>query len=412
MKNTKITNLEMLINETKAYLKEVGYSSGTVSLHSSLWKKLSLFLAEKNVTVYEPINGLDFLHQEINYPEILKRGLTPRERSFIRSVRFLNAYQKNGTLPTALSRKHDAWDEGTEKLKHDFINFCNTHLNAKHTIKTRLYAAERFIQHIIINENIDVDKITSHTISEYVFSLSEYSKATVVVHLVGLKFFFKFLYEKGYIKTELESSIPHFHGSTGEKIPHVLSQEDVKMLLASIDRGNPIGKRNYAILLMAALLGMRDSDITNLTFENLDWDNCWITFFQKKTKRFVKLPLLSTVGEAIVDYLKNGRPLTKSHYVFVKHRAPFEQATSFYNVMAVCLADSGIVLNRNISRGLHILRHTLASELIRQGEAYNTISAILGHSSLGATDTYAHIDLDGLLKCALELTEVCVDDEV
>lgn len=157
---------------------------------------------------------------------------------------------------------------------------------------------------------------------------------------------------------------------------------------------------------MAALLGMRDSDITNLTFSNLDWEKNCITFFQKKTSRMVKLPLLPAVGDALVDYLKYGRPQTDSSYVFVKHKAPFEKAVSFYCVMSVCISNAGISVGKNVSHGLHILRHTLASELVRQGEAYSTVSAILGHSGIGSTDAYTHIDLDGLLKCALELQEV------
>ena len=122
------------------------------------------------------------------------------------------------------------------------------------------------------------------------------------------------------------------------------------------------------------------------------------------------LPLLPIVGEAIIDYLKNGRPYTDSKYIFVKHKPPFEQAASFYGIMKGCLEDAGIKLDKNISKGLHILRHSLASELIRQGESYNTVSTILGHTSIGSTKAYTHIDVDGLLKCALELAEVTACD--
>ena len=269
-----------------------------------------------------------------------------------------------------------------------------------------MYAASRFMQVVLIDKQVKVEKIDAKTISEYAAGLSGYSKATATVHLAGLRFFFRFLYEKGYVKADVSPFVPRLHGATGEKIPHILSEDDVRKLLASIDRGNPIGKRNYAILLMAALLGMRDSDITNLTFSNLDWEKNCITFFQKKTSRMVKLPLLPAVGDALVDYLKYGRPQTDSSYVFVKHKAPFEKAVSFYCVMSVCISNAGISVGKNVSHGLHILRHTLASELVRQGEAYSTVSAILGHSGIGSTDAYTHIDLDGLLKCALELQEV------
>ncbi len=115
---------------------------------------------------------------------------------------------------------------------------------------------------------------------------------------------------------------------------------------------------------------------------------------------------MPVVGEAIIDYLKNGRPQTDSRYIFVKHRPPFRQAVSFYSIMKIGLEDAGIKLDANVSRGLHILRHSLASELVRQGKSYHTISTILGHASIGSTKAYTHIDVDGLFKCALELTEV------
>lgn len=79
-------------------------------------------------------------------------------------------------------------------------------------------------------------------------------------------------------------------------------------------------------------------------------------------------------------------------------------------IMKTVLENSGIKLKANSSKGLHILRHSLASELIRQGESYNTVSTILGHASIGSTNAYTHIDVDGLFKCALELTEVTAHD--
>ena len=85
----------------------------------------------------------------------------------------------------------------------------------------------------------------------------------------------------------------------------------------------------------------------------------------------------------------------------LKKQCPF-----IVSCLYVSATQAGISVGKNVSHGLHILRHTLASELVRQGEAYSTVSAILGHSGIGSTDAYTHIDLDGLLKCALELQEV------
>lgn len=240
MKNKKITNFEELINQTKQNLKDTGYSSTSLYVHGKIWREISKYLSSKGIVSYAPVNGLDYLHYKINYPEILERTLTHDERDFIRAIRFFNEYQENGTIPSALPLRRIIWDGETESLREEFEVFCKEKLNSMSTVKSRMYAASRFMQIILVDKRVKVEKIDDKTISEYVAGLSGYSKATATVHLAGL----------------------------------------------------------------------------------------------------------------------------------------------------------------------HILRHTLASELVRQGEAYGTVSAILGHSGIGSTDAYTHIDLDGLLKCALELREV------
>ena len=348
---------------------------------------------------------MEYLHERIGYPECLQRKLTPDERDYIRAVRILTSFQETGEIPKALKRNRTEWYEPVRDIRNHYIQYCEETYKTHATQRSRIAAADRFMRIVVVNKQTAWKNISARTISEYAIGLAEYAKATVEVHLRGLRFFLRFLYEEEIIKQDHTASVPKMCCSTGERIPHMLSTEQVNTLLKSIDRGNPVGKRNYAIIIMAACLGMRDSDITNLKFENINWERSEISFFQKKTNRFMALPLLPVVGEAIIDYLRNGRPQTDSKYVFVKHRPPFQQTVSFYSVMRVVLENSGVKLAENFPKGLHILRHSLASELIRQGESYNTVSTILGHASIGSTNAYTHIDIDGLFKCALELTE-------
>lgn len=315
------------------------------------------------------------------------------------------SFQETGEIPKALKRNRTEWYEPVRDIRNHYIQYCEETYKTHATQRSRIAAADRFMRIVVVNKQTAWKNISARTISEYAIGLAEYAKATVEVHLRGLRFFLRFLYEEEIIKQDHTASVPKMCCSTGERIPHMLSTEQVNTLLKSIDRGNPVGKRNYAIIIMAACLGMRDSDITNLKFENINWERSKISFFQKKTNRFLALPLLPVVGEAIIDYLRNGRPQTDSKYVFVKHRPPFQQTVSFYSVMRVVLENSGVKLAENFPKGLHILRHSLASELIRQGESYNTVSTIFGHASIGSTNAYTHIDIDGLFKCALELTE-------
>ena len=410
MSDTKNMNLNELSAATRENLESLGYGTRTIQMLSYIWRDLSQFLAGRNETPFQPIFGLEYLHERIGYPECLYRKLTPKERDYIRAVRMLTSFQESGTIPEALTRNRDDWSGSVKEVRDVYIRHCEETFKTHATQRSRVASADRFMQVVIVNKRIAWGDVSPRIISEYATGLAEYAKATVEVHLRGLRYFLHFLYETGHIEQDLSVAVPKLRCGTGERIPHMLTTEQVNILLDSIDRGNPIGKRNYAIIMMAACLGMRDSDIVNLKFENIDWEKSTISFFQKKTNNFLVLPLLPVVGEAIIDYLRNGRPKTDSKYVFVKHRPPFEQATSFYMIMKTVLENSSIKLKPNSSRGLHILRHSLASELIRQGESYNTVSTILGHASIGSTNAYTHIDVDGLFKCALELTEVTAHD--
>ena len=106
-------------------------------------------------------------------------------------------------------------------------------------------------------------------------------------------------------------------------IPSSWKKADVLKLLKAVDRGNPSGKRDYAILLLVVRLGLRSSDIRNLMLSSLDWNRKKITIIQTKTKQTLELPILDDIGWALIDYLKNGRPRTKAATVFVNHKAPY-----------------------------------------------------------------------------------------
>ena len=179
----------------------------------------------------------------------------------------------------------------------------------------------------------------------------------------------------------------------------------MRRLLASVDRGSPNGKRDYAILLSVARLGMRAQDIKEIRLNNLNWAVRNIEIIQHKTKQRACYPMLDDIGWAIIDYLKNGRPKTESPNLFVRHNAPFEAfgtGAGLYNIIAKYTRLAGIHLRTGASRGMHSLRHTLAGVLLEQGTPLPVISEILGHMSTLSTGVYLKIDFEGLLQCALD----------
>jgi integrase/recombinase XerD len=191
-------------------------------------------------------------------------------------------------------------------------------------------------------------------------------------------------------------------------IPDLLTDEEVTALLQAVDRSIALGKRDYAILVLAARYGMRPSDIRQLSLDHIDWRRCQIALPQAKTGRMLTLPLLPEVQDALIDYLRHGRPQTASRNVFVRHLAPYEPFTPKNNLPTIfqeALRRAG--LDQRVGRkGLYLLRHTLASRLLRAGSPIKTIADVLGHVHLDSTLVYTKVDLTHLETVALSIEEL------
>ena len=197
-----------------------------------------------------------------------------------------------------------------------------------------------------------------------------------------------------------------------EHLPSVWNADDIQSILQCIDTGNPVGKRDYAMILLAIQLGMRGSDIKNLKFRDIDWDKETITVVQAKTKEPVALPLVEDVGMALIDYLKNSRPISDQPYVFLALRAPYNPLSHdnhLHQVLNKYINRSGVTVTADKSHGMHSMRHTLASRLLKQGTPLPVISGILGHRDSNTTAEYLRVDVEQLRSCTLDLR--CCHDE-
>ncbi|MFO7882045.1 MAG: site-specific integrase, partial [Kosmotogaceae bacterium] len=184
-------------------------------------------------------------------------------------------------------------------------------------------------------------------------------------------------------------------------------KEEIEQFISSIDRGNPKGKRDYAMFLLALKLGLRSSDIANLKFENISWQTNEFIFEQRKTGKSITLPILPEVGNAIIDYLKYGRPLSNENYCFLQIVSPHNKIapTDIANSVRFYLNRANIDL-RNRKHGPHALRHSFASGLLEQSTPLPVISEALGHSNTMSTMFYLRIDTSSLKQCALEVPSI------
>jgi integrase len=243
---------------------------------------------------------------------------------------------------------------------------------------------------------------------EYFLSLSYLSASTVGVAHYVLRNILCAAYEDGHISTDLSLICEKPRTFAGSKIPSAYPPEDIQALLDSVDRENPTGKRDYAILLLGACLGLRASDIRTTAFENLRWDSHEIRIIQEKTNNELALPLSDEIGWAIIDYLKNGRPLTDSKYLFVRHCAPYEPfgpTNSLGAIIGKYFRRANVRIPEGKKHGMHILRHSLANNMLAAGIPLPILTEALDHADSKTTMQYIKVDIPQLRGCALE-TEI------
>jgi site-specific recombinase XerD len=218
--------------------------------------------------------------------------------------------------------------------------------------------------------------------------------------VTALRSFLRYLLHQGKISVDLAPCVLPVASWSFSAIPKSLPSGTVQRILAQHDRTTPIGRRNYAILLLLARLGLRAGEVVALNLEDLDWDTGLIRF-RRKGGRWTQLPLPGDVGGAIVAYLRSDRPRCSSRRVFLRHRAPvrgFAHTITVSSIVRRALIGAGIDFGRT---GAHLFRHTLAVDLLRNGASLDEIGDVLGHRSPNTTALYAKVDVDSLRTIAL-----------
>jgi integrase/recombinase XerD len=212
----------------------------------------------------------------------------------------------------------------------------------------------------------------------------------------GLRSFLRFLHVEGVVGAPLGQAVPPVAHRKGTGLPRGLPRGAVARLLASCDRRTRLGRRDFAILLLLARLGLRAGEIAGLSLDDIDWRAGEIVVHGKGA-RDDRLPLPDDVGTAIVGYLKRGRPKTDSRTVFLRAIAPTVALTPQGITWVVYSACDRAGLAK---MGAHRLRHTLASDLLRSGGTLVEVGQILRHARVGTTAIYAKVDFAALAPLA------------
>lgn len=397
MKQKEINDL---IDSCVNYFSNACYTVKRIDKYRSLWRNGILkFMKEKSLLIYSPAVGSQYISEWVS-----RENIRHEEREKIRSIQVLDDYLNLGYIRKNTTKHVEhaligSLGEEMQKLIHHLISLRRSEI----TINDYKLYLSSFLKYLY-SQGIDTpNDITECHIVKYL-SNSETNKINIVS---ALRVLFRFWFDRHVISEDRELILKSYKWIRKERIPSYYTPDEVARIEASVNRSGRSGKRDYAMLLLATRLGLRGSDIANLKFSNIDWKSSKITLIQYKTKEPIELPLLTEVGNAIIDYLKYGRVESDSNHIFLSTRAPYINACGSIvcGVINKIISDAGVSIKYR-HHGPHSMRHSLASTMLKNGVSFPVISETLGHKYTSSTLICLKIDITSLLKCALPVQTV------
>lgn len=403
MKIKKHQTLTKLILEMEVYIKNLSYTKTTKQRYRKGWQLLKEYMIKQSIEFYDPMIGDAFISSIMGnrpYEEI-----TQREKGIIRSTNILTEFQTTGTIKFRSISKSYIFDGEIGEIIVSFLNDIKLQGLSEATLASKRLYLKRFLEYLNTKKIYSISNLDKRYILEFINGLGFYSKATIHCMLSTLRGFLRYLSDKHYTDIDLSYLVPKSNYKKEAHIPTTYTKNEVEQLIYSVDRSSPKGKRDIAMILLAARLGLRASDICGLKFKNICWEKNIISLTQKKTDEQIELPLLIEVGNAIIDYLKYGRPVSNLPYIFLRIGQPYDrlEEPTLHSIISFYLKRAGIKNIDKKKHGPHALRHSLAGILLEKKTPLPLISEVLGHANTESTKTYLRIDLKSLRQCSLEV---------
>lgn len=379
------------------YLADRGYSQISYWKKTFLVSEFSRWLGEQRVAVGEITaeHEAAFLHDRARRRVIKQADPT--------ALSGMSAWLRDKGIIASYAAASDEVS-GIEEILQEYTGWLREERGlAPSTIENYAGYVMRFLTSLYGADEPHLVEISASQVTDYIRRNAPrdqtFSQAKNIV--TSLRSFFRFARFRDYIQTDLAAVVPSVAGWSMASIPRAMPADDVRRLLAESRTWRlPAGRRDHAILLLLARLGLRAREIVRLELDDIDWSRGWLTV-HGKGRQERPLPLPHDVGEALASYLKDGRPECPSRRMFLRSRAPFDRLKTHSDICQIvrrAINRAGIKVKVT---GSHQLRHALAVDMLRQGLSLTEIGQMLRHRSPEATRRYAKVDLDGLRAVAL-----------
>ena len=375
-----------------------GYSESRISRIKGRMNKLLKYLSDNNLNEINEDIVVRFIKNTYNLDYY--NPINNNQLDIIKYFKNLLEFKNTGDYIKHHSKILISNDRFYDIYK-EYEGYLNTKNIESITKKCKLIKTKLFF-----NSLTDIDDISNlkkihcyNFINNLDYSLRYKEELTYEVRRI-----IDWLYDNNKIDFDGHSLFPRIVGQSRSNLISYYNNDEIERLLKSVDITTSIGKRDYLILSILVYLGLRISDVVELKLSDINWNLNTISIVQQKTQNNLILPLIDEVKYPLLDYLKNARKDVDEDYIFITNNAPIGKYNSkgFWHIVTKYM-DKANIDYTNKHHGTHSLRHSLASNLLKDNIPITTISSVLGHSTIKTTQKYLTIDTNNLKELSLEV---------
>lgn len=381
------------INTFKSIVSDLGYSPSTIRSQLNLLRSFTKWVQGGHVAIATINEGItDLFLTESDRKGAIRRG---DNRTL---HRFLDHLRVEGVIPHPQTPLNES---PLTDLKSRYEDYLLKERGLSPVTGSRYWPyIQRFLVARFGDSPMHFCELCPQNIDRFILRHAhEQTPKAAQLMVSAMRSFLRFLFRYGETRRDLSSAVPTVPAWRLSEVPKYIKPEEIELVLAACDRTTSVGRRNYSLLLLIARLGLRAGEVAALELEDINWRNSELTI-RGKGKSCECLPLPQGLGEALAIYLKNDRPECSTRRVFVRIRAPyrgFKDSTTVSTIVRRTLERSGL---SSPSKGAHLLRHSLATGMLRKGASMAEIGEILRHRSPNSTEIYAKVDIEGLRSIA------------
>ncbi len=400
----QVLALKELICKASQVISEQRYSATSIYFYNRIWRHFFKYSSDNNVDYFSMDSGMEYLNVVENIQDF--NNLSKLEKQKVRAIKVLHDVLQGKKPSKHYHVAPEMVPQQFHKIYTDYQSYLIQKGQKKRTLGSKASRVKVFFKYLDSCGIKTLQSLDFQNIIDFFSFLNDTYAPNARSNIqFTLRDFLRYAENCQMIKIGLSVFIQTIYTNKDERLPSTYNNKEIDKILCSVDRTTALGKRDYAILLIAIRLGIRTSDICQLTIQGIQWNEKTIEFCQQKTGIPQKLPITDEIKYVLADYLKNSRPDSASDTIFVRTKAPYDtlsSGSSFYHILNKYM-EKACIITEGKRHGLHSMRHSLSSNLLTEGTPLPVITGILGHSSTEVTKRYLWMDTEKLRIAALEV---------